>query len=81
MQQLGMATVAIETITPGLAKIWLETMFEGQRKIRAQHAHRLARAMLEGKWRLNSDAIALIGGRLANGQELKALAHEKLEIE
>jgi hypothetical protein len=62
------AKVAIETITPAIAKRYLENRFEGQRSVRNGHVHRLAQDINDGKWLLTSDAITLIKGKLANGQ-------------
>lgn len=62
------AKVTIETITPTQAKKWLENRFEGQRKVRENHVHRMASDISNGKWHLTPDAFSLIRGKLANGQ-------------
>ncbi len=62
------ATVAIETITPAMASKWLESRFDGQRKVRDPHVHRLAKTITDGGWRLTCDAVTLIKGKLGNGQ-------------
>jgi hypothetical protein len=62
------ATIAIETITPTQAATWLKNRFEGQRHVRAPHVQRLASMIQKGDWRLTSDAVTLIKGKLGNGQ-------------
>lgn len=62
------ATITIETVTPSIARQWLNTRFDKQRSMRQSHVSRLASAMKRGEWRLGSDAIVMICGQLANGQ-------------
>jgi hypothetical protein len=62
------ASIAIETITPNQAAKWLEDRFEGQRHVRTAHVQRLASMIHKGEWRLTSDAVTLIKGKLGNGQ-------------
>lgn len=62
------ATIAIETITPAQAAKYLENRFDGQRHVRAPHVQRLASMIQKGEWRLTSDAVTLIKGKLGNGQ-------------
>lgn len=62
------AKVTIETITPQMARKWLDNRFEGQRKVRENHVHRMAQEIVDGKWMLTPDAFTLIRGKLANGQ-------------
>jgi hypothetical protein len=62
------ATIAIETVTPTQAAKWLENRFEGQRHVRQPHVQRLASMIQKGDWRLTSDALTLIKGKLGNGQ-------------
>lgn len=62
------AQVTVETINPKTAREWLENKLEEQRPIRETHVARLAAEIKNGKFRLTSDAIVLIKGRLGNGQ-------------
>lgn len=62
------ATVEIETVTPGMAMVWLKNKYEGQRKVRNMHVQRLVTTIRNGDWKLTCDAITIIKGKLANGQ-------------
>lgn len=62
------AQVTVETINPKTAREWLLNKIEEQRPIRENHVHRLAAEIKTGNFRLTSDAIVLLKGRLANGQ-------------
>jgi len=62
------ATVSIETISVEQAKIMLEDIIEGQRKLRETAISRLAEEMRMGRFMLSSDAVLLIKEKLANGQ-------------
>jgi len=62
------ATVEIEEVTPKMANEWLENRLEGQRSIRDTHVARLATDIIEGRFRLTCDALAIIKGKLGNGQ-------------
>lgn len=62
------AVVAIEQIDGKKAQQYLAQLMEGQRHLREGHVMRLATEMEQGNWRLSSDALLLIRGRLANGQ-------------
>lgn len=62
------AQVTVETINPKTASEWLENKWEEQRPIRANHVTRLAAEIKNSNFRLTSDAIVLVKGRLANGQ-------------
>lgn len=62
------AVVAIEQIDGKKAGQYLAQLMEGQRHLREGHVVRLATEMEQGNWRLSSDALLLIRGKLANGQ-------------
>jgi hypothetical protein len=60
--------ITIETITPAVAKSYLEGNKEN-RPIKPSHLSNLARDMAAGNWRLNGDAIRFNGdGTLLDGQ-------------
>jgi hypothetical protein len=62
------AKVEIIKIGPKRAAEMLENMFEEQRPPLRANINRLAAEMKGGKWRLSSDCIVQIAGKLANGQ-------------
>lgn len=62
------AQVTIETINPKTAAEWLENKWEEQRHIRENQVRKLSSEITRGTFRLTSDALLLIKGRLANGQ-------------
>jgi len=62
------ATISIERITVNQAGVMLENMVDGQRKLRKTFISQLAEEMRMGRFRLSSDAVLLIKGKLANGQ-------------
>jgi hypothetical protein len=62
------ANLNIETISPKLAKYYLENIFDGQRQVRDSHVDKLAHDIREGRFRLSPDCILLVKGKLANGQ-------------
>jgi len=62
------ATISIERIAANQAEIMLENMVDGQRKLREIFISQLAEEMRMGRFRLSSDAVLLIKGKLANGQ-------------
>lgn len=62
------AQVTVETINPKTAAEWLENKWDEQRPIMPNHVLRLASEIKSGKFRLTSDAVVLLKGRLANGQ-------------
>lgn len=62
------AQVTVETITPKDARQWLENKWDEQRPIKPNHVSRLATEIKNGRFKLTSDAVVLVKGRLANGQ-------------
>jgi len=55
-------------ITPEIASEWLHDKWGEQRSVRNGHVDRLAADMIAGRFRLSSDAILRVNGKLANGQ-------------
>ncbi len=66
--KLMRATVQIETISPKLAREYLQDPVEGQRKLGERHVRNICKDMSEGRFVLSCDAIVLIKGKLGNGQ-------------
>lgn len=62
------ATVEIVKIGPKQAEPLLENLLPGQRPVREAWVRSLAEDMEAGRYKLSSDAILLIKGKLANGQ-------------
>ena len=62
------AKIEVRQITPQEASILLNNQLDGQRNLRKSYVETLASEMTEGRWRLSSDAIVIINGKLANGQ-------------
>ncbi len=62
------AVVDVVTITPKKATEYLENLLDGQRKVRETWVKSLADDMRHGRFRLSSDALVLIKGKLGNGQ-------------
>jgi hypothetical protein len=62
------ATAQVMTITPEIAAQWLENRWGEQRKIRKSTVNRIVHDMETGAFRLGSDAILRVKGKLANGQ-------------
>lgn len=62
------ADVNIVTIEPNLAKELLDKKIEQQRPIKNSHVKKLINDMKSGQFKLSSDAILIINGKLANGQ-------------
>ena len=58
----------VEVITPEVAKSLLLLNF-GNRPMNSKHIARLARAMANGEWELNGEAIKLSDNRLIDGQQ------------
>lgn len=58
---------SIMTVTPELAAKWLAKN-DNYRKLREEHAGKLARDMRAGKWTLNGEAIKFNGEKLVDGQ-------------
>lgn len=50
----------------------LSDLFEGQRPQRESYIDELTQEMIEGRWRLSSDCLLLVKGKLANGQHRMA---------
>lgn len=64
-----MISSSVVTVTPEMAKIWLDTANVNNRTIRDSVAERYARDMVKGNWGITSDAIAFAeDGTLLNGQ-------------
>lgn len=62
------ASVRICTVTPEQASAWLQNLWPGQREVRSGRVENYAADMLADRFRLSSDAILRIKGKLANGQ-------------
>jgi hypothetical protein len=62
------ASVRICTVTPEQASAWLQNLWPGQRELRNGRVDNYAADMLADRFRLSSDAILRIKGKLANGQ-------------
>lgn len=60
-------TVQLETITPEIAREWLEKNI-GNRPPSIPHAKSLAADMTAGRWKVNGDTIRLAGERIVDGQ-------------
>ena len=60
--------VSVHTITAEQAAQNLKNLFAEQRPPKANHIKELAAEMSTGNWRVSSDAIVFIKGKLANGQ-------------
>ncbi len=77
------ASCSIELISPETAQRLLDSQYSKQRNARQSAINRLAATIKAGEWKLTSDAIAIIKGRLGNGQHrLKAvvLAGESVPV-
>lgn len=74
-------TTTVETITPEIASKWLQNNV-GNRPKSKNHIKQLADLMLEGKWKLNGDAIRFAGENLIDGQHrLEAVCLSQCSIE
>ena len=62
------ATVSIVEVDPDTAKELLADILPEQRPVRHMAVERLAEEMKQGNWRLSSDCLVRIKGKLANGQ-------------
>lgn len=62
------ATAQVMTISPKVAAEWLNNRWGEQRKVRKSTVNRIAHDMETGAFRLGSDAILRVKGKLANGQ-------------
>lgn len=62
------AILTIENISPDQARLYLENIFEGQRKVRGAQVAKLAHDIREGRFRLSPDCLVIAKGKLANGQ-------------
>ncbi len=71
------------TLSPELAMHWLETANTNNRKISEKHVQRLARDMVEGKWKLTHNGIAFDSdGNLLDGQHrLWAIVEADVSVE
>jgi hypothetical protein len=73
------ATVKVETINAKTAEALLETLHFQQRKYSSAHVEKLSNEIAAGNFRLSSDAICIIDGRLGNGQHrLRAVVKTKI---
>lgn len=57
----------VVTITPELAKTWLE-LNSSNRPLNRRHVLRLAKDMTQGRWKFNGDTICLNADKLIDGQ-------------
>lgn len=56
-------------VTPGMAKHWLDNYNKSNRGLTRSRVAEWARALRDGRWKLNGQTIAFsVGGRLMNGQ-------------
>lgn len=62
------ATIEIKTITPQEALFLLENLHDNQRIIRPKAVSLLKNEMIEGTFKLSTDAILILRGKLGNGQ-------------
>lgn len=62
------AQVTVETINPTTAKQWLANRWGEQRPLRDHRVTQFATEIKNGKFKLTSDAVVLVKGKLANGQ-------------
>lgn len=76
-------TLSVETITPEVAARWLSEHHDDNRPSRKTHVTSLARAMRNGEWMLNGEAIVFDwNGMIRNGQHrLKACVECGLSFE
>lgn len=62
------ARVEIVNVSPEMARSWLNDLWPDQRLVRSSRVEQYTEDMNEGRFRLSSDAILRIRGKLANGQ-------------
>lgn len=62
------AQVDLVTLTPAKAAEYLENLLADQRPLSESRVKVMVEDMKYGRWRLSSDCIVLVNGRLANGQ-------------
>lgn len=76
MEATNGITFSLESVTPDLARKWLEESNTNNRQLRRHHVTSLSRQMKSGKWLQNGDAIRFSkDGRLLDGQHrLAAIA-------
>lgn len=65
-QDMGQITAKVETITPQMAKEWLDGQ-ENVRRLRRSRVDTYAQAMQAGKWLVTGETIQFNGSRLLNG--------------
>lgn len=62
------ATIRIKDITPAEATRLLDNQYHKQRKLRDSWVNRLVGEIKRGKFKLSSDAVVIVDGKLLNGQ-------------
>jgi hypothetical protein len=60
--------LSVMTVTPAMAKGWLDNHNTGNRPIRDQRVRLYAAQMKAGEWRLTGEPITFSDGRMINGQ-------------